>query len=75
MQSSPQLTICSYRVADEAQTLDHYARGDKAAADEEWAQSGRGLTASNGFDVGYKIRPTRADIIEMGPVLVKTWWA
>ncbi|RSH94202.1 hypothetical protein EHS25_004005 [Saitozyma podzolica] len=71
-----ELTICSYHAAEDTETLDEYPRGEahvKAAADAEFKRTGGGLAASNGFDFAFKVRPTAADIQEMGPIFESHW--
>ncbi|WWD00976.1 hypothetical protein V866_007914 [Kwoniella sp. B9012] len=56
--------------------FDRYARGDKTVKepiDEEYERTGKGIAASNGFDFGMKIRPTKEEISSMGPAFEKYW--
>ncbi|KAK6903348.1 hypothetical protein I203_108613 [Kwoniella mangroviensis CBS 8507] len=56
--------------------FDRYARGDKTVkepVDEEYERTGKGIAASNGFDFGMKIRPTKEEISSMGPAFEKYW--
>ena len=65
-----QLAMALYQVSDEADTLDDFLRGKpevhvQAAAD--WtANKGGGMNSTNAIDAGMKLRPTEAEVAEMG---------
>ncbi|OCF71453.1 hypothetical protein I204_07511 [Kwoniella mangroviensis CBS 8886] len=70
--------ICPMYRATEGyyEPFDRYARGDKTVkepVDEEYERTGKGIAASNGFDFGMKIRPTKEEISSMGPAFEKYW--
>ena len=60
-----------YRVSEESETLDAFLRGDpaaRAALFSEWETAPqRARLSSNAIDAGFKIRPTEAELKEMGP--------
>ncbi|KAF8905672.1 GMC oxidoreductase-domain-containing protein, partial [Mucidula mucida] len=64
-----------YQASEEAETLDAVFRGDpeeNAKWIDLWPQ-GKGLIAHNGLDAGIKMRPTAADLKELGPVFENRW--
>ena len=70
-----QLTWGTYHSSKESQ-FEEYARRDEAvmkAVNEEWEATGQGIAGSNGFDWGYKVRPTPQEIRDMGPIFEKYW--
>ncbi|KAF7358559.1 Alcohol oxidase [Mycena venus] len=70
-------TLSIYRVSNESQTLDDFLRGDKEVQKElfqEWEVSPeKARLSSNAIDAGFKIRPTEAELKEMGPEFNKLW--
>ncbi|KII84858.1 hypothetical protein PLICRDRAFT_179188 [Plicaturopsis crispa FD-325 SS-3] len=70
-------TLSVYRVSNESHTLDDFLRGDKEAQAElfrEWDERPeRARLSSNAIDAGFKIRPTEAELKEMGPEFNKLW--
>ena len=66
-----------YRVSEETPTLDAFLRGDPEARRElfqEWEMSPeRARLSSNAIDAGFKIRPTEAELKEMGPEFNDLW--
>jgi alcohol oxidase len=62
------LFTSTYRATPESETFDDFARGDPAiqkAVFEEWNIRGTGPLATNGFEAGVKIRPTKEELEEM----------
>ncbi|KAL8280237.1 hypothetical protein RQP46_007351 [Phenoliferia psychrophenolica] len=71
-----QLTLETYKVDDNEDTMDDYLRGDVGVlqnVEEEYARTGKGLVASNGVDACMKCRPTEAEVAQMGPAFQKVW--
>ncbi|KAM0750414.1 alcohol oxidase [Meredithblackwellia eburnea MCA 4105] len=71
-----QLTLATYRVADDEDTLDDYLRGVPevhAKVGESWSKEGKGIVASNVIDAGMKARPNEQELAEMGPDFQKVW--
>jgi alcohol oxidase len=70
-------TLSIYRVSQESPTVDDFLRGDPEARRElfqEWELSPeRARLASNSIDAGFKIRPTEAELKEMGPEFNALW--
>ncbi|KII83664.1 hypothetical protein PLICRDRAFT_448425 [Plicaturopsis crispa FD-325 SS-3] len=70
-------TLSIYRVSNESHTLDDFLRGDKEAQAEifrEWDERPeRARLSSNALDAGFKMRPTEAELKEMGPEFNKLW--
>ncbi|KAJ3508126.1 hypothetical protein NLJ89_g5925 [Agrocybe chaxingu] len=70
-------TLSVFRVSNESQTLDDFLRGDKEAQRElfnEWEISPeKARLSSNAIDAGFKIRPTAAELKEMGPEFNALW--
>ncbi|KAF8900882.1 GMC oxidoreductase-domain-containing protein [Gymnopilus junonius] len=70
-------TLSVYRVSEESQTLDDFLRGDPEARRElfnEWEVSPeKARLSSNAIDAGFKIRPTQAELKEMGPEFNELW--
>ncbi|KAJ6460493.1 methanol oxidase [Mycena vitilis] len=70
-------TVAIYRASNETPTFDDFLRGDKEVQKElfqEWEVSPeKARLSSNGIDGGYKIRPTEAELKEMGPEFNKLW--
>lgn len=70
-------TLSIYRVSNESQTLDDFLRGDKDTQRElfqEWEVSPeKARLSSNAIDAGFKIRPTEAELKEMGPEFNDLW--
>ncbi|KAF5319345.1 hypothetical protein D9619_008483 [Psilocybe cf. subviscida] len=70
-------TLSIYRVSQESHTLDDFLRGDPEVRRElfqEWELSPeRSRLASNAIDAGFKIRPTEAELKEMGPEFNALW--
>ncbi|CAA7264498.1 unnamed protein product [Cyclocybe aegerita] len=70
-------TLSVFRVSNESQTLDDFLRGDKEAQRElfnEWEISPeKARLSSNAIDAGFKIRPTEAELKEMGPEFNALW--
>ncbi|KAJ7248865.1 GMC oxidoreductase-domain-containing protein [Mycena haematopus] len=66
-----------FRVSNESATLDDFLRGDKEVQKElfqEWEVSPeKARLSSNAIDAGFKIRPTEAELKEMGPEFNKLW--
>ncbi|KAL8280693.1 hypothetical protein RQP46_007016 [Phenoliferia psychrophenolica] len=71
-----QLTLATYKVADDADTFDDYLRGNEEVHKKvgaQWLKDGSGPVASNGIDACMKCRPTEAELAEMGPAFGKVW--
>lgn len=70
-------TLSIFRVSNESATLDDFLRGDKEVQKElfqEWEVSPeKARLSSNAIDAGFKIRPTEAELKEMGPEFNKLW--
>jgi alcohol oxidase len=70
-------TLSLYRVSNESHTLDDFLRGDPDTRRElfsEWEVSPeKARLASNAIDAGFKIRPTEAELKEMGPEFNELW--
>ncbi|KAJ6550861.1 methanol oxidase [Mycena vulgaris] len=70
-------TLSIYRVSNESATLDDFLRGDKEVQKElfqEWEVSPeKARLSSNAIDAGFKIRPSEAELKEMGPEFNKLW--
>jgi len=70
-------TLSIYRVSNESTTLDDFLRGDKEVQKElfqEWEVSPeKARLSSNAIDAGFKIRPTEAELKEMGPEFNALW--
>ncbi|KAJ7302451.1 GMC oxidoreductase-domain-containing protein [Mycena albidolilacea] len=70
-------TISLYRVSNESATSDDFLRGDKEVQKElfqEWEVSPeKARLSSNAIDAGFKIRPTEAELKEMGPEFNQLW--
>ncbi|KAJ7697543.1 GMC oxidoreductase-domain-containing protein [Mycena metata] len=66
-----------FRVSNESATSDDFLRGDKEVQKEvfqEWALSPeKARLSSNAIDAGFKIRPTEAELKEMGPEFNELW--
>ncbi|KAJ7187243.1 alcohol oxidase [Mycena filopes] len=64
-------TLSIFRVSNESATLDDFLRGDKEVQKElfqEWEVSPeKARLSSNAIDAGFKIRPSEAELKEMGP--------
>ena len=64
-------------MSEETPTLDAFLRGDPEARRElfqEWEMSPeRARLSSNAIDAGFKIRPTEAELKEMGPEFNDLW--
>lgn len=69
-------TFSVFRARASEPTGDDFLRGDPKVQ-EEWFRlhtaTGKGPAASNGIDAGFKIRPTEAELKEMGPAFQKAW--
>ncbi|KAK4699218.1 alcohol oxidase, partial [Phenoliferia sp. Uapishka_3] len=71
-----QLTLATYKVDDDEDTLDDYLRGVPEVhmkVGPMWAKNGQGLVATNAIDAGMKCRPTEAEVVKMGPEFQKVW--
>ncbi|KAJ2935461.1 hypothetical protein H1R20_g1632, partial [Candolleomyces eurysporus] len=70
-------TLSLYRVANESATTDDFLRGVKEVQKEifaEWEVSPeKARLSSNSIDAGFKIRPTEAELKEMGPEFNELW--
>ncbi|KAJ7272149.1 GMC oxidoreductase-domain-containing protein, partial [Mycena rebaudengoi] len=70
-------TISIFRVSNESTTSDDFLRGDKEVQKElfqEWEVSPeKARLSSNAIDAGFKIRPTEAELKEMGPEFNQLW--
>ncbi|KAH7929099.1 alcohol oxidase [Leucogyrophana mollusca] len=70
-------TLSIFRVSNESHTLDDFLRGDPKARKElfdEWEVSPeKARLSSNAIDAGFKIRPTEAELKEMGPEFNALW--
>jgi len=70
-------TLSLFRVSEESTTLDDFLRGDPEVRKEifqEWEVSPeKARLSSNGIDAGFKIRPTEAELKEMGPEFNALW--
>jgi len=70
-------TLSLYRVSNETITTDDFLRGVKNVQDEifrEWEVSPeKARLSSNAIDAGFKIRPTEAELKEMGPEFNELW--
>ena len=66
-----------FRVSNETLTTDDFLRGDKATQYKLFAQwentPEKALLSSNAIDAGFKIRPTEAELKEMGPEFNALW--
>ncbi|KAJ7201748.1 hypothetical protein C8J57DRAFT_1624531 [Mycena rebaudengoi] len=69
-----------FRVSNESTTSDDFLRGDKEVQKElfqEWEVSPERIQkarlSSNAIDAGFKIRPTEAELKEMGPEFNQLW--
>lgn len=66
-----------YRVSNESVTTDDFLRGVKEVQREffqEWEVSPeKAKLSSNAIDAGFKIRPTEAELKEMGPEFNALW--
>ncbi|KAH7913539.1 GMC oxidoreductase-domain-containing protein, partial [Hygrophoropsis aurantiaca] len=71
-----QTLFIPYLASNDAETLDALFRGDKAeeeACMAEWIKEGKGLLAHNAIDAGIKLRPTTAELQELGPEFRNRW--
>jgi len=70
-------TLSVFRVSNESHTLDDFLRGDKEVQKElfqEWEVSPeKARLSSNAIDAGFKIRPTKEELKEMGPEFNALW--
>jgi len=70
-------TLSIFRVSNESTTTDDFLRGDKETQDRLFAQwentPEKALLSSNAIDAGFKIRPTEAELKEMGPEFNELW--
>ncbi|GJE96582.1 alcohol oxidase [Phanerochaete sordida] len=70
-------TLSIYRVSNESITTDDFLRGVKEVQQEmfqEWEVSPeKARLSSNAIDAGFKIRPTEAELKEMGPEFNELW--
>ncbi|KAJ7854763.1 hypothetical protein B0H13DRAFT_2358333 [Mycena leptocephala] len=66
-------TLSIYRVSNESTTLDDFLRGDKEVQKELFHEWEKARLSSNAIDAGFKIRPTEAELKEMGPEFNKLW--
>ncbi|CAL1701917.1 unnamed protein product [Somion occarium] len=70
-------TLTLFRVSNETSTTDEFLRGVKEVQDElfrEWeATPEKARLSSNFIDAGFKIRPTEAELKEMGPEFNELW--
>ncbi|KAJ2930768.1 hypothetical protein H1R20_g6315, partial [Candolleomyces eurysporus] len=70
-------TLSLYRVSNESATTDDFLRGVKEVQKEifaEWEVSPeKARLSSNSIDAGFKIRPTEAELKEMGPEFNELW--
>lgn len=70
-------TLTLFRVSEESPTLDAFLRGDPEVRKElfqEWEISPeKARLSSNAIDAGFKIRPTEAELKEMGPEFNELW--
>lgn len=70
-------TLSIFRVSQESHTVDDFLRGDKEVQREifqEWEVSPeKARLSSNSIDAGFKIRPTAAELKEMGPEFNALW--
>lgn len=70
-------TLSIYRVSNESTTLDDFLRGDEQAQKEifaEWEVSPeKARLSSNAIDAGFKIRPSKEELKEMGPEFNALW--
>ncbi|KAJ6574745.1 GMC oxidoreductase-domain-containing protein [Mycena capillaripes] len=65
-----------YLASEEAETLDAFFRGEKDEEERlvvQWKSGGKGLLAHNGLDAGGKLRPTAAELEELGPEFEARW--
>ncbi|KAJ7060584.1 GMC oxidoreductase-domain-containing protein [Mycena amicta] len=62
-----------YRVSNESATLDDFLRGDKEVQRELFQEWEKARLSSNAIDAGFKIRPTEAELKEMGPEFNALW--
>lgn len=66
-----------FRVSEQSQTVDDFLRGVPEVRREffqEWEVSPeKARLASNAIDAGFKIRPTEAELKEMGPEFNALW--
>ncbi|KAJ7060456.1 GMC oxidoreductase-domain-containing protein [Mycena amicta] len=57
-------------------TMDPLFRGDPVAwcvGLEQWEKDGSGILATNGIDAVMKLRPTPAEVVELGPDFIDFW--
>ncbi|KAJ2917290.1 hypothetical protein MD484_g3124, partial [Candolleomyces efflorescens] len=70
-------TLSLYRVSNESATTDDFLRGVKEVQKEifaEWEVSPeKARLSSNSIDAGFKIRPSEAELKEMGPEFNELW--
>ncbi|OBZ65421.1 Alcohol oxidase 1 [Grifola frondosa] len=70
-------TLSVFRVSNETVTTDDFLRGVKEVQQEifqEWETSPeKARLSSNSIDAGFKIRPTEAELKEMGPEFNELW--
>ncbi|KAG1770753.1 GMC oxidoreductase-domain-containing protein [Suillus occidentalis] len=70
-------TLSIYRVSNESTTLDDFLRGDEQTQKEifaEWEVSPeKARLSSNAIDAGFKIRPSKEELKEMGPEFNALW--
>ncbi|KIJ66955.1 GMC oxidoreductase [Hydnomerulius pinastri MD-312] len=65
-----------YLASEQAETLDALFRGEKEEEEKcvaQWVKEGKGLLAHNGLDAGVKLRPTAAELEELGPEFEERW--
>ncbi|EIN11097.1 alcohol oxidase-like protein [Punctularia strigosozonata HHB-11173 SS5] len=71
-----QVIFAPYLAPDTCDTLDGIVRSDEAELkrwDTIWEKDGKGLMAHNALDAGGKLRPTMAELKEIGPAFEKRW--
>jgi len=65
-----------FLASEDAETLDVIFRGTEQEIEPhaaQWLQSGKGLLSQNACNAGLKVRPTEADLAELGPTFQNRW--
>ncbi|KAJ7455243.1 GMC oxidoreductase-domain-containing protein [Mycena galericulata] len=70
------LLLLQYHTTDEELTLDDIFHGKDDAIkpyEDQWLREGKGMMATNGIEVGIKIRPNAKDLEILGPSFAGRW--
>ncbi|CCM05913.1 uncharacterized protein FIBRA_08151 [Fibroporia radiculosa] len=70
------ITFAQYHVAEDAETLDNFMRGDSLEIEKwtaQWEKDGSGFIAHNSIDAGVKLRPSTAELEAIGPAFSQRW--